>query len=171
MGAVLSQKAHPIAFFSKPFTPKLMRASTYVRELAAITMAVKKWRQYLLGHHFTIVTDHHSLKELLNQVIQTPEQHMYLARLMGYDYDIQYRSGSHNQAADALSQLPESDSSTLMVISVHCYTFMKELRQQLQTHPQYQQQLTDVLRYAATHPGFSVSQGLLLHKGRIWLPQ
>jgi len=148
-----------------------MRASTYVRELAAITMAVKKWRQYLLGHHFTIVTDHHSLKELLNQVIQTPEQHMYLARLMGYDYDIQYRSGSHNQAADALSQLPESDSSTLMVISVHCYTFMKELRQQLQTHPQYQQQLTDVLRYAATHPGFSVSQGLLLHKGRIWLPQ
>ena len=53
-------------------------------------------RQYLTGHHFTIVTDHHSLKELLNQVIQTLEQQMYLARLMGYDYDIQYCSDSHN---------------------------------------------------------------------------
>ena len=69
MGVLLSQQGHPISFFSKPFSPKLMRASTYVWELAAITTAVKKWQQYLLKHHFTIVTDHHSLKELLNQVI------------------------------------------------------------------------------------------------------
>ena len=58
MGAVLSQKGHPVAFFSKPFTPKLLRSSTYVRELCAITTAVRKWRQYLLGRHFTIITDH-----------------------------------------------------------------------------------------------------------------
>ena len=96
MRAVLSQNNHPIAFFSKPFPPKLLRASAYVRELFAITAAVKKWRHYLLGHRFTIITDHRSLKELLTQVIQTPEQHMYLASLMGYDYQIQYRSGAHN---------------------------------------------------------------------------
>ena len=48
MGAVLSQKGHPIAFFSKPFSPRLLWASTYVRELFVITVAVKKWRQYLL---------------------------------------------------------------------------------------------------------------------------
>ncbi|MCI38194.1 hypothetical protein A2U01_0059422, partial [Trifolium medium] len=68
MGAVLSQQGHPIAFFSKPFCPKMQRASTYVRELFAITSAVKKWRQYLLGHQFTILTDHHILKELMSQV-------------------------------------------------------------------------------------------------------
>lgn len=88
MGAVLSQKGHPIAYFSKPFSQKLLCASTYVRELATITSAVKKWLQYILGHPFTIITDHRSLKELLNQVIQTPEQHMYLARLLCYDYHI-----------------------------------------------------------------------------------
>ena len=37
MGAVLSQNGHPSAFFSKSFTPKLLRASTYVQELFAIT--------------------------------------------------------------------------------------------------------------------------------------
>lgn len=42
MEAVLSQNGHPLAFFSKPFTPKLLCASTYVRELFAITTAVKK---------------------------------------------------------------------------------------------------------------------------------
>ena len=56
--AVLSQNGHPIAFFSKEFCPKLRVSSTYIRELAAITMAVKTWRHYLLGHPFVILTDH-----------------------------------------------------------------------------------------------------------------
>lgn len=42
MGTVLSQKGHPIAFFSKTFNTKLLMASAYVQELAAITVAVKK---------------------------------------------------------------------------------------------------------------------------------
>lgn len=69
MGAVLSQGGHPIALFSKQFCPRMANSSTYVRELAAITAAVKKWRQYLLGHKFTIMTDHRSLRELMNQAI------------------------------------------------------------------------------------------------------
>lgn len=137
MGAVLSQRGHPIAYFSKPFTKKLLTTSTYVRELFAITSAVKKWRQYLLGHQFTIITNHRSLKELLTQVIQTPEQHMYLARLMGFDYQIQYRSGAHNQAADALSRSPESSASVFFNLSIPCLTFLEELRHQLDTHQQY----------------------------------
>lgn len=46
-------------------------ASTYVRELYALTEAVKKWRQYLLGNTFKIYIDH---KSLMTQTIQTPEQ-------------------------------------------------------------------------------------------------
>lgn len=135
MGVVLSQKGHPIAYFSKSFNDKLLRASTYVRELAAITATVKKWRQYLLGHQFTIIKNHRSLKELLTQVIQTPEQHMYLARLLGYDYHIQYRSGSSNQAADALSRRPDMGPSISMLLSVPCLVFLDELCSQLAHHP------------------------------------
>lgn len=81
MGAVLLQEDHPIAYFSKVFCPRLSNSSTYIRELHDITSAVKRWRQYLLGHYFIIQTDHRSLKELLTQVIQTPEQQFYLAKL------------------------------------------------------------------------------------------
>jgi len=42
MGAVLSQQNHPIAFFSKQFCSMLLQAFTYIRELCAITTAVKK---------------------------------------------------------------------------------------------------------------------------------
>ena len=43
MGAILMQSGHPLAFFSKKFCPRLQKASTYVRELQAITCVVKKW--------------------------------------------------------------------------------------------------------------------------------
>lgn len=44
MGAILSQDDHPIAFFNKPLCIKLLHASTYVQELYAIIIAIKKWR-------------------------------------------------------------------------------------------------------------------------------
>lgn len=67
-----------------------------MRELHAITAAVRKWRQYLLGHKFTIFTDHRSLGDLMSQIIQTPEQQFYLAKLLDFDYDIQYKAGTSN---------------------------------------------------------------------------
>lgn len=84
IGAVLSQESHPLAYFSKKLSQRLALASAYVRELYAITQAVMKWRHYLLGRPFIIQTDHRSLRELVRQVIQTPEQQFYLAKLMGF---------------------------------------------------------------------------------------
>lgn len=78
-------RATPIAFFSKKFCTKLKNASTNVRELHAITIAVQKWRHYLLGRKFIIETGQKSLKELMGQVVQTPDQHYYLTKLLGYD--------------------------------------------------------------------------------------
>lgn len=171
MGAVLSQQGHPIAFFSKPFTAKLFSASTYVRELFEITMAVKRWRQYLLGHPFLIIIDHRSLKELLTQAIQSPEQHTYLARLMGYDYQIIYCSGTHNQVMDALSRLPEQPRSSLMTLSVPCLTFILELHQQLEACPVYVDHKNAILQSPTAHPNFTITNNLVLHKRHIWLPR
>ena len=125
IGAVLTQEGHPISFFSKQFCPKLMNASTYVRELAAITSAVKKWRQYLLGHKFIIVTDHQSLRELMDQTVQTPEQHRYLARLLGYDFMIQYRAGRAKVVADALSRIHEDSPASLSLILMPQFDFLE----------------------------------------------
>lgn len=66
MGVILSQGRKPIAFFSKLFAPEMLASSTYLRDLHAIATAVKKWKQYLLGHFFIIQTDHKPLKELMS---------------------------------------------------------------------------------------------------------
>ncbi|XP_077252438.1 uncharacterized protein LOC143891808 [Tasmannia lanceolata] len=93
---------------------KMLVASTYARELHAITQAVKKWTQYLLGRRpFIIRTDHRSLKELMSQVIQTPEQQQYLSKLLEFTYTIMYKPGKENKAADPLSRVSSVEVSNL----------------------------------------------------------
>lgn len=45
IGAILSQQGHPIYYFSKKLSPRKQAASTYTKELLAITESVLKWRQ------------------------------------------------------------------------------------------------------------------------------
>lgn len=71
---VLMQAGHPISHFSKNLGSRLQALSTYLKELHAIAKAIQKWRQYLLSQFFIIRTDYKSIKELFQQVIQTPDQ-------------------------------------------------------------------------------------------------
>ncbi|XP_042029888.1 uncharacterized protein LOC121776789 [Salvia splendens] len=82
IGAVLIQDKHLIAYFSKKLGPRRRVASTYHKELYAIVEAVQKWRQYLLRRDFIIRSDQKSLKDLLQQIVQTPDQHLYVRKLM-----------------------------------------------------------------------------------------
>ncbi|KAI5343165.1 hypothetical protein L3X38_011041 [Prunus dulcis] len=111
IGAVLQQEGRPIAFTSKTLGPRNQALSTYEREMMAIVHAIKKWHHYLQGRHFIIKTDHHSLKYFLNHKAHTPFQQKWVTKLLGYDYEIHYRQGSDNKAADALSRFPISHSS------------------------------------------------------------
>lgn len=111
IGAVLHQNHRPIAFTSQALGPKNQALSIYERELIAIVSAVKKWHTYLQGTHFIIRTDHHSLKYFLHQKSNTPFQQKWVSKLLGYDYEIQYKCGRDNLVADALSRLPKPDIS------------------------------------------------------------
>ena len=104
IGAVLSQNMHPIAYFSKKLLCRMQKQFAYAREFYVITEAMAKFRHYLLGHKFIIKTDQKSLKELLEQRLQTSEQQQWLPKFLGYDFTIQYKPGKENIPADALSR-------------------------------------------------------------------
>ena len=104
IGAVLMQRNHPLAFISRSLGPKWQKLSVYEKELLAIVFSVQKWEQYLSGGHFIIRTDQKSLKWLLQQKVSTPFQQFWLSKLLGFDYEIQYKHGKENLAADALSR-------------------------------------------------------------------
>nr|GEU83440.1 hypothetical protein [Tanacetum cinerariifolium] len=62
-------------------------------------------RGYLLDRHFKIRTDHFNLKYMLDQRITTLFQSKWLPKLLGFDYDIEYKKGVDNAAAVALSRI------------------------------------------------------------------
>ena len=170
IGGVLMQEGHPLAFFSKKLGPRFKGASAYTREMRAIIEAVAKWRQYLLGRHFIIRTDHKSLREMCTQVIQTPEQQLFLQKLLGFQFSIEYKAGRLNSAADALSRIDETPETVMRVaMSSPSFDFLNILKQENITcpdlrelHDQWQKGLLDTSLYA-------VHDGLLYFKNRLFI--
>ena len=118
LGAMLSQEKQRIVFFSKALAETSLTKSIYEKELMALVLAIQHWRPYLLGQNFTIYTDQKSLRYLLEQRITTQNQQNWLAKLLGYDFDIVYKPGASNRVADALSQRWEEEEERTAEINV-----------------------------------------------------
>ena len=76
LGAVLSQDGHPCCHISHTLNSAEQNYSTSGNELLAIVWATKCLRQYLLGRHFKIQTDHqalvwlHNVKDSLSRLLK-----------------------------------------------------------------------------------------------------
>lgn len=118
MGGVLEQlqlnsngveEPKVIAYLSAKFKAAELNYPVREKELLAIIHSLKHWRHYLLGSHFKIFTDHHSLKFLLTQKEVTGRIARWLDLLADYDFEIYYRAGDKNGAADGLSRIDVSE--------------------------------------------------------------
>ena len=110
IGAVLHQKDetgwHPVAYYSKKLSKFERNQAIYEKELLAIIRAFEIWHHYLHGSHFTVLTDQRALSWLLNQQKIQGKLARYLNILSNFDFEIEYRKGSLNIIADALSRPP-----------------------------------------------------------------
>ncbi|CAK1592439.1 unnamed protein product [Parnassius mnemosyne] len=111
-GAVLLQKSptdnqmHPVYYMSKKTTPAERKYHSYYLEILAIVEAVKKFRVYLLGIRFKIVTDCSALTKTLQKKDLPPRVARWALLLEEYNYEIEHRSGSRLKHADTLSRNP-----------------------------------------------------------------
>ena len=85
-------------------------------ELLAVVWAVKLFRPYVWGTHFSIVTDHKALQWLQTTKNLTGKLARYAITLQEYDFTVVHRSGAQHGNVDSLSRikhLPEPHSSRL----------------------------------------------------------
>ncbi|KAK7087691.1 hypothetical protein V1264_021708 [Littorina saxatilis] len=110
-GAVLTQeqggKKRVIAYASRTLRPGEKNPVNYSSmrlELGALRWAIcEKFRGYLLGAQFVVLTDNNPLRYLTTAKLGAVEQR-WVAQLATFDFTVQYRSGRSNVAADVLSR-------------------------------------------------------------------
>lgn len=167
IGAVLHQNGHPIAFISKALCPRNRGLSAYEKEYLTILLAVEHWRHYLLQGEFFIHTNHQSLTHLNEQRLNTVWQQKVFTKLLGLNYKIIYKKGADNTVADALSRHDLEES--VMTISSASLQWLSVVVNSYSGNPQAEKLLTQLAINPDSLLHFSLLNGIIRYKRRIWL--
>lgn len=169
VGAVLLQQGHPLAFVSKGLGPRTRGLSTYEKEYMAILLVVEQWRAYLQHSEFLILTDHCSLAHLEDQRLHTTWQQKVFTKLLGLRFKIKYKKGSENRVADALSRRPHPDGE-LLALTVQHPAWLQDVVATYRVDQEAQELLTRLSIHPEPDEHYSLHNGLIRYKKRVWLP-
>ncbi|GAA53165.1 retrovirus-related Pol polyprotein from transposon 17.6 [Clonorchis sinensis] len=108
IAASLSQNHRPVAFFSRTLNSSEKNHSAIEKEAYAIVESIRKWRHYLLGRPFKLITDQRSVTFMYGGgqkgKVKNDKIQRWRTELSEYKYDVIYRPGKDNHVADTLSR-------------------------------------------------------------------
>lgn len=112
-----------VAYFSTKFNPQQRNYSATERECLAIILSVEKFRAYIEGANFTIVTDHSALKWLMSAKNLKGRLARWAMRLQPFygDMVIEHRPGRQMEFPDALSRVYDEqyDGDELELVDIN----------------------------------------------------
>jgi hypothetical protein len=101
-------KWHPIAYYSRKFTPAKENYDVHDKELMAIVSCLEHWRIYAEScSALTIYTDHKNLVNFTTTKTLNRRQVRWSEMLGQYKFKVVYTPGKDNGRADALSRRPD----------------------------------------------------------------
>ncbi|KAK1651111.1 hypothetical protein QYE76_068916 [Lolium multiflorum] len=100
LGCVLMQEGKVISYMSRQLKQHEQNYPTHDLELAAVVLALKVWRHYLMGNRCEIYSDHKS-RSISSQKELNMRQRRWLELIKDYDMEIHYHPGKANVVADA----------------------------------------------------------------------
>ncbi|KAL5499281.1 hypothetical protein ACEPAH_1799 [Sanghuangporus vaninii] len=114
MGAVLSQLGddeilHPIGYWSNTYRDAENNYPVMDKELLAIVKALSNWRHHLEGakHEIRVISDQANLRYFMGARKLSGRQARWATFLSRFRFRIEYRPGTKNSRADALSRRPD----------------------------------------------------------------
>ena len=110
IGFTLAQKHNGkevvIAYNGRGLKKAEKNYSTTEREALALVEGIKKFQPYLFGRKFTVITDHSSLRWLMNVKDATGRLARWSLLLHQYNFEVIHRPGKVHSNADSLSRRP-----------------------------------------------------------------
>ncbi|CAJ2656973.1 unnamed protein product [Trifolium pratense] len=146
--AVLMQQKQPIAFFSKALSEGNLAKSVYEKELMTLVLCIQH------------------LKHFLQQRVSSPDQQCWLAKLLGYQFEVKYKPGTENRAADALSRCFDVGEMNT-IISFPLWSDKQQLLEELAQDSYIQKLVQEVQQSPSSKHGFHIKQGALLYHDRL----
>jgi cleavage and polyadenylation specificity factor subunit 1 len=104
IGATITQRNQPLAFYSSRLSPTEQRYSTFDREALAVIKCLKSYKHWFLGSPVVIHTDHKPLLGLMNMKDPSPKQARWIEFVTQLDVTWTYQPGDENFVADCLSR-------------------------------------------------------------------
>lgn len=94
----------PIGYFSRQLTATESKWHSYELETLAVVETLKRYRVYLLGLHFKVVTDCSAIKSAAEKRDLIPKIARWWLQLQEFSFKIEHRNGRNMLHVDALSR-------------------------------------------------------------------
>lgn len=120
IGAILMQRInletfHPIAYYSRQTTSDESKLHSYELETLAVVCALIRFRVYVLGKTFKVVTDCAAIRSTMTKKDLIPRVARWYLTMQEYDFTVEHRDGAKMSHVDALSRNPSTSESKVVV--------------------------------------------------------
>lgn len=117
IGCILAQTTEngekPVYFYSRQTSKEEKNYHSFELELLAIVTGLQKFRHYLLGMKFKVITDCNAVRHALTKREIIPRISRWVLLTQEFTFQVEHRPGTQMQHVDALSRNPiESDNAS-----------------------------------------------------------
>lgn len=193
-------KWHPVAYLSESMTQAERNYEIYDLEMMAVIRALKAWRVYLEGlpKKFEIITDHKNLEYWKEPHDLSRRQARWARYLSRFDFDMTHKPGALNIAPDGFSRRPDhavgsaDDNKSQIVLKPEVFRLAASRRghaavvqddaliRRIRDCSDKDKEVVEALskiqdlgppRLQKGLEDWNTEQGLLLYRGRVYVPK
>lgn len=123
-----------------------------------------------VGRHFLVRTDQQSLRYILQQREVGANYQKWVSKLLGFDFEIQYKPRSANRVADALSRKTNGAVECGALVTTKWVSW-EELAREIAADPTLNQIKTELRNGEKQLVGFHLVEDKLMYKSRYVIPE
>lgn len=123
-------KLKPISYFSRKTSREEAMYHSYELETLAVVESLRRFRIYLVGNHFKVVTDCSAVRYTFQKKDLTPRIARWWLLIQEYDMEVEHRPGKSHSHVDALSRCPVEPTRIADINAVDVFDWIVCLQNQ-----------------------------------------